>query len=192
MISIEAEIRESIALKQQVLTHLIEPITQAAQALYHCLKKQHTIFSCGNGGSACDAQHFAHELANRFERERPPLSAMALGTDISLLTAIANDYHYDEVFAKQLAGLGRPNDILLAITTSGNSPNVLKAIHTAHAKQMPVIALTGQTGGQLPQILKPEDILICIPSQRTCRIQESHMLILHCLCFWIDHLLEHN
>jgi D-sedoheptulose 7-phosphate isomerase len=145
--------------------------------------------ACGNGGSAADAQHFSAELLNRFERERAPLAALALSTDTSTLTSIANDYHYDQVFAKQVYALGRKDDVLLAISTSGNSPNVLAAIAAAHERDTRVVALTGKDGGKIAAALAENDILLCVPADRTARIQEVHLLILHCLCDGIDILL---
>ena len=144
------------------------------------------ILACGNGGSAADCQHFAAELVGRFERERPELAALALTTDTSIMTAIGNDYGYDEVFSKQVRGLGRPGDVLLAISSSGNSKNVVAAIEAAHAKDMRVIALTGRGGGTMGAMLREEDVHICVPHERTARIQEVHLLTLHCLCDGID------
>ncbi|HWU84001.1 MAG TPA: SIS domain-containing protein, partial [Rhodocyclaceae bacterium] len=142
-----------------------------------------------NGGSAADAQHFAAELLNRFEMERPPLAAVALTTDSSTLTSIANDYRYEEVFSKQVLGLGRKGDVLLAISTSGNSPNVIEAIHAAHQRGVHVVALTGKQGGKIAGLLKSDDVHLCVPSDRTARIQEVHLVTLHCLCDGIDHLI---
>jgi D-sedoheptulose 7-phosphate isomerase len=145
--------------------------------------------ACGNGGSAADSQHFAAELLNRFEKERPPLAAIALTTDTSTLTSIANDYRYEDVFAKQVQALGRKGDILLAISTSGNSPNVIEAIHVAHAKGVRVVALTGKGGGKMTALLQPDDIHLCVPADRTARIQEVHLICIHCLCDGIDALI---
>ena len=153
------------------------------------LKNDGKIMSCGNGGSAADAQHFAAELINRFERERPALAAVALTTDTSTLTSIANDYHYDQVFSKQVRALGRSGDLLLAISTSGNSRNVLEAMQAARESQVGAIALTGRNGGKMAEALRPSDIHICVPAQSTARIQEVHLLTLHCLCDAIDCLL---
>jgi D-sedoheptulose 7-phosphate isomerase len=157
--------------------------------MVQCLKNDGKILACGNGGSAADAQHFAAELVNRFEMERPPLSAIALTTDTSTLTSIANDYDYDQVFSKQVRALGHGGDLLLAISTSGNSRNVVAAIHAAHEAQMTVIALTGRNGGKMAEVLRSSDIHICVPAQSTARIQEVHLLTLHCLCDAIDCLL---
>lgn len=154
-----------------------------------CLHRGGKILSCGNGGSAADAQHFAAELLNRFEIERPPLAAVALTTDSSTLTSIANDYAYEDIFAKQVFALGKPGDVLLGITTSGNSDNVTRAVHAAHEQKMSVVALSGCEGGQLVAILNNDDIEIRVPATRTARIQEVHLLIIHCLCDLIDHRL---
>jgi D-sedoheptulose 7-phosphate isomerase len=153
------------------------------------LKGDRKIMSCGNGGSAADSQHFAAELINRFERERPALAAIALTTDTSTLTSIANDYHYDQVFSKQVRALGHAGDLLLAISTSGNSKNVIEAMRAAHEGQVGVVALTGRNGGKMAELLRPTDIHICVPAQSTARIQEVHLLTLHCLCDAIDCLL---
>jgi D-sedoheptulose 7-phosphate isomerase len=145
--------------------------------------------ACGNGGSAADSQHFAAELLNRFEKERPPLAGIALTTDTSTLTSIANDYRYEDVFAKQVQALGKKGDVLLAISTSGNSPNVIEAIHKAHALGITVVALTGKQGGKMAALLAPDDIHLCVPAERTARIQEVHLLTIHCLCDGIDALI---
>jgi phosphoheptose isomerase len=153
------------------------------------LKKGQKILSCGNGGSAADAQHFAAELVCRFEKERPALAAIALTVDTSALTAISNDYHYDETFARQVDALAKPDDILLAISTSGFSPNVVRAIEQAHKQKMTVVALTGRDGGKVAKILTDNDIEIRVPSESTARIQEVHLLTIHCLCDQIDEIL---
>jgi D-sedoheptulose 7-phosphate isomerase len=157
--------------------------------MVQCLMNDGKILACGNGGSAADAQHFSAELLNRFEMERPALPAIALTTDSSTITSIANDYDYDQVFAKQVRALGQPDDLLLAISTSGNSRNVVEAIHAAHERQMGVIALTGRNGGVMAEMLGQRDVHICVPHSRTARIQEVHILCLHCLCDAIDCLL---
>lgn len=180
---------DSAQLKLQAMAQLAEPLARASERMAHCLINEGKILSCGNGGSAADAQHFSAELLNRFEMERPPLAAIALSTDTSTLTSIANDYHYNEVFSKQVRALGRTGDLLLAISTSGNSPNVIEAIHAAHDRQMGVIALTGKQGGKMASLLLPDDVHICVPAERTARIQEVHLLCLHCMCDSIDCLL---
>ena len=180
---------ESAHLKLQAMDALSRPIAAAAERMAQCLKNDGKILSCGNGGSAADAQHFAAEMLNRFEMERPGLSAMALTTDTSTLTSIANDYDFDQVFSKQVRALGRAGDLLIAISTSGNSRNVVAAAQAAHEAQMGVIALTGRNGGKLGEVLLPTDIQICVPAQSTARIQEVHLLTLHCLCDAIDCLL---
>ena len=180
---------ESIAVKQEALTLLPEYVAKGVVAMANCLQSGGKILACGNGGSAADAQHFAAELLGRFERERPELAAIALTTDSSILTAIANDYHYDEIFSKQVRGLGKKGDILLAISTSGNSKNVIAAIHAAKKIGMHVIALTGNGGGKIAGLLEGSDIHLCAPSTRTARIQETHLVLLHSLCDGVDHLL---
>ena len=180
---------ESAHLKLQSMDALAGPIAAAAERMVQCLQQDGKILSCGNGGSAADAQHFSAELLNRFEKERPGLAAMALTTDSSTLTSIANDYDYDHVFSKQVRALGRIGDVLLAISTSGNSRNVLAAVEAAHESQMAVVALSGRNGGKMSEVLLPGDIHICVPAQSTARIQEVHLLTLHCLCDAIDCLL---
>ena len=180
---------ESAHLKLQAMDALAGPIAAAAERMVQCLKTDGKIMSCGNGGSAADSQHFTAELVNRFERERPALAAIALTTDSSTLTSIANDYDYDQVFSKQVRALGHAGDLLLAITTSGNSRNVIAAVHAAHEAQMGVVALTGRGGGKLAEALRQADIHVCVPAQSTARIQEVHLLTLHCLCDAIDCLL---
>lgn len=180
---------QSAQLKLHAADMLAPPIAHAAERMAHCLMHDGKILSCGNGGSAADAQHFAAELLNRFEMERPGLAAMALSTDTSTLTSIANDYSFEQVFSKQVRALGQAGDLLLAISTSGNSPNVVEAIHAAHEREMGVIALTGKNGGRMAALLKKEDIHICVPAANTARIQEVHLLALHCLCDAIDCLI---
>lgn len=176
----------SISTQQIAATVLIEPIVQAANLLLTQLRNNGKILSCGNGGSAADAQHFAAEMLNRFERDRLGLAAIALTTDSSTLTSIANDVHFDRVFARQIQALARANDVLLAITTSGNSPNIIAAVKTAQQHELRIIALTGRDGGKLAPILQAQDIEIRVPAQSTARIQEVHLLIIHCLCDLID------
>ena len=180
---------DSAQIKLNAVDALAEPIAQAIEVMTQCLLADGKILACGNGGSAADSQHFAAELLNRFEMERPGLAAMALTTDTSTLTSIANDYDYNQIFSKQVRALGQSNDVLLAISTSGNSKNVIEAIHAAHERELRVVALTGKKGGQMAEILKESDIHICVPSDRTSRIQEVHLLTLHCLCDGIDCLL---
>jgi len=180
---------ESAHLKLQAMDALARPIASAAERMVQCLKNDGKIMSCGNGGSAADSQHFAAELVNRFEKERPALAGLALTTDTSTLTSIANDYDYDQVFSKQVRALGDAGDLLLAISTSGNSRNVIAAIRAAHECRVSVVALTGRNGGKMAEVLRPDDIHICVPAQSTARIQEVHLLTLHCLCDAIDCLL---
>jgi D-sedoheptulose 7-phosphate isomerase len=180
---------ESAHLKLQSMDALAPPIAAAAERMVQCLRGDGKILACGNGGSAADSQHFAAELLNRFEMERPGLAAMALTTDSSTLTSIANDYDFEQVFSKQVRALGHKNDVLLAISTSGNSKNVLAAIVAAHENGMSVVALTGRNGGLMTEVLQPSDIHVCVPAQSTARIQEVHLLTLHCLCDAIDCLL---
>ena len=180
---------ESAHLKLQTMDTLARPIAEAAELMVRSLKKDGKILACGNGGSAADCQHFAAELLNRFEMERPSLAAIALTTDSSTLTSIANDYHFDQVFSKQVRGLGHAQDVLLAISTSGNSRNVVAAIEAAHESGMKVVALTGRNGGKMAETLGKNDIHICVPATSTARIQEVHLLALHCLCDAIDCLL---
>ncbi|MFA6901845.1 MAG: phosphoheptose isomerase [Gallionellaceae bacterium] len=186
---IHQQFEDSVQVKLQSKDVLTQPLAQTAQAMADCLKQDGKILCCGNGGSAADAQHFAAELINRFEMERPPLAAVALTTDSSVLTSIANDYDYNQIFSKQVHGLGRKGDVLLAISTSGNSVNVAAAIEAAHERNMRVVALTGRDGGKMGAMLKQGDIHICVPAQVTARIQEVHLLALHCICDGIDQLL---
>ena len=186
---ISSSFKESAELKLAVMDRLTVPIAAAAERMLQCLMEDGKILACGNGGSASDAQHFSAELLNRFEMERPGLAAICLTSDSSTLTAIANDYDYSLVFSKQVSALGRPKDLLLAISTSGNSRSVLEAVSAAHEQKMGVIALTGREGGRMAEMLWPEDIHICVPTNSTARIQEIHILALHCLCDAIDCLL---
>lgn len=176
----------SIACKQAARDVLIEPLDRAASVMVTALKQGNKVLSCGNGGSAADAQHFSSELLNRFDMDRPGLPAIALTTDSSTLTSIANDYHYDQIFSRQIHSLGQHGDVLLAISTSGNSANIISAIETAHQRGMTVIAMTGRDGGKMAQLLNSSDVEIRVPSQITARIQEVHLLVLHVLCSRID------
>ena len=180
---------DSIKTKQAARDVLASDISHAIRLLVESLKSGHKILSCGNGGSAADAQHFSAELVCRFERERPGLPAIALTTDSSALTAISNDYSYTEIFARQVSALGQAGDILLAISTSGNSANVIRAIEVAHDKNMRIIALTGRDGGSMATRLNEHDVEIRVPADNTARIQEVHLLTIHCLCHQIDHIL---
>lgn len=177
---------ESIATKQAAVAEICLPVANGGQLMSQSLLDEGKILSCGNGGSAGDAQHFSSELLNRFEMERPGLPAMALTTDSSTLTSIANDYAYEDIFAKQIRALGRPSDVLLAISTSGNSENVCRAIVAAHEREMKVVALTGRDGGRMADLLGETDVEIRVPATRTARIQEVHLVVIHCLCDLID------
>ncbi|MBL8423934.1 MAG: phosphoheptose isomerase [Candidatus Accumulibacter phosphatis] len=181
--------RDSAQTKLDAIELLALPIAQAIEAMVGSLLNNGKILACGNGGSAADAQHLAAELVGRFEVERHELAAIALTTDTSIISAIANDYGYKMVFAKQVRALGQPGDVLLAISTSGNSPNVIEAITAAHANDLRVVALTGKGGGAIADILQETDVHICVPAERTSRIQETHLLTIHCLCDGIDCLL---
>lgn len=180
---------DSIAVKQEAEKILPEQIARGIVAMTDCLRAGGKVMACGNGGSAADAQHFAAELIGRFERERQELAAIALTTDTSILTAVGNDYSYDEIFSKQVRGLGKKGDILIGISTSGNSKNVVKAIEVAKKMGIKIIALTGNGGGKIASLLDVDDIHLCAPSTRTARIQETHLVLLHALCDGVDHLL---
>ena len=183
---IQQQFFDSADLKYAAAEVLSRPIADAVGALVDCITAGGKVLACGNGGSAADAQHFAAEFVGRFERERPGLAAIALTTDTSLMTAIANDYDFNVIFSKQVQALGQPGDVLLAISTTGNSANVVAAIEAARTKEMIVIALTGHKGGKMRELLIETDVLICVPHERTARIQEVHLLVLHCLCDAVD------
>jgi D-sedoheptulose 7-phosphate isomerase len=183
---IQQQFFDSADLKYAAAEILAKPIADAVNAVVGCITAGGKVMACGNGGSASDAQHFAAEFVGRFERERPGLAAIALTTDTSILTAVGNDYDFNSIFSKQVQALGSPGDVLLAITTSGNSANVLAAVDAAKAKDMTVIALTGRGGGKMRERLGETDVHICVPHERTARIQEVHILVLHCLCDAVD------
>ena len=183
---IEKHFIDSADLKYQSAQILAKPIAAATQALLACVTGGGKVLVCGNGGSAADAQHFAAEFVGRYERERPELAAIALTTDTSIITAIANDYDFSVIYSKQVRALGQAGDVLLAISSSGNSANILSAIEAAHAREMTVIALTGNGGGKMAGLLRETDVHICVPHDRTARIQEVHLLVLHCLCDGVD------
>lgn len=183
---ISGHFRDSIALLEQSILALSEPTAAGVDLLFSALMNDGKILACGNGGSAADAQHFIAELVGRFERDRLPLAGVALNTDTSIMTAVANDYSYDQIFERQVTALGRPGDVLVAISTSGNSENVLRSIDAAHEREMRIIALTGKGGGRIGTRLGPEDIHLCVPHDRTMRIQEVHILLLHALCDGVD------
>ncbi|HEX2530585.1 MAG TPA: phosphoheptose isomerase [Burkholderiaceae bacterium] len=181
-----AHFRESAELKIQAASTLAQPIAQAVELMFTALSNGNRILACGNGGSAADCQHFAAELVGRFERERLPLPALALTTDTSIMTAVGNDYGFQDIFAKQVQAFGQSGDVLLALSTSGNSANVLAAVEAALERDMRVVALTGKGGGALGKLLTETDVHICVPHARTARIQEVHLLTIHCLCDGID------
>ena len=186
---ISLQFEESIRTKSESSEMLVAPIASAVETIVQCLLNEGKVLACGNGGSAADAQHFAAELVGRFEAERQELAAIALTTDTSIITAIANDYSYDVIYAKQIRALGRANDVLLAISTSGNSKNIMEAIKAARDADMRVVALTGKGGGKIGKMLTDGDIHLCVPAERTARIQEVHLLTIHCICDGIDALL---
>lgn len=182
---VEQHFADSIETKHASLI-LAPDVVRAGEAMIRSLRKGGKILSCGNGGSAADAQHFSSELLGRFEAERSGLPAVALTTDSSTLTAVGNDYEFDAIFSRQVSSLGRNGDVLLAISTSGNSGNVLKAVAAAHEREMTIVALTGRDGGRIAEVLEPSDVELRVPSDRTARIQEVHLLIIHCICDLID------
>jgi D-sedoheptulose 7-phosphate isomerase len=183
---IRAHFTDSAQLKIAAAEALAPAIARAAEALAECLLGDGKILACGNGGSAADAQHFAAEMVGRFERERPELPAISLATDTSILTAVANDYSYEQVYAKQVRALGAAGDVLLAISTSGNSANVVAAIEAAHDREMRIVAMTGKGGGRIGAMLAARDVHLCVPHERTARVQEVHLLMIHCLCDAVD------
>ena len=186
---ISQQFSDSAHTKLEAIELLAAPIAGAVEVMVGSLVGNGRILACGNGGSAADAQHFAAELVGRFEMERQGLAAIALTTDTSIMTAVANDYGFKAIFERQVRALGQPGDVLLAISTSGNSPNVIEAIQAAQDNDLRVVALTGKGGGQIGEMLRDSDIHLCVPSDRTARIQEVHLLTLHCLCDGIDCLL---
>lgn len=186
---IETIFTNSIAVKQKTFATIAQPIALAGDLMVQSLLNEGKIMACGNGGSAADSQHFTSELINRFEAERPALPAIALTTDSSAITSIANDYHYDDIFARQIHALGREPDVLLAISTSGQSNSIVQAIEAAHERDMSVIALTGKDGGQVARHLIENDIELRVPAEQTARIQETHITIIHALCDLIDYQL---
>ncbi|EXI91700.1 MAG: Phosphoheptose isomerase [Candidatus Accumulibacter sp. BA-94] len=186
---VRQQFSDSAQTKLDASEALAEPVVRAIETMVGCLLNNGKILACGNGGSAADAQHLAAELVGRFEVERHELAAIALTTDTSILSAIANDYGFQAVFAKQVRALGQPGDVLVAISTSGNSANVIAAIDVAHENELRVVALTGKGGGTIGEMLHEDDVHICVPAERTARIQETHLLVIHCLCDGIDCLL---
>jgi D-sedoheptulose 7-phosphate isomerase len=183
---IQAHFQESAELKLQAASVLAQPISQAVELMFTALSNGNKILACGNGGSAADCQHFAAELVGRFERERLPLPALALTTDTSIMTAVGNDYSFNEIFSKQVQAFGQSGDVLLALSTSGNSANVLAAVDAALERDMRIVALTGKGGGAIGKRLTDADVHLCVPHDRTARIQEVHLLTIHCLCDGID------
>jgi D-sedoheptulose 7-phosphate isomerase len=181
-----AHFQESADLKLQSANALAQPISQAIELMFGALSNGNKILACGNGGSAADCQHFAAELVGRFERERFPLPALSLTTDTSILTAVGNDYSYKEIFSKQVQAFGQAGDVLLAISTSGNSANVVAAVEAALEREMRVVAMTGKDGGMLAKMLTDADVHINVPHTRTARIQEVHLVTIHCICDGID------
>ena len=187
--NLRSHFEEGVELRRRMAETLPKEIARAGEALAAALKGGRKVLACGNGGSAADSQHFAAEIVGRFERERPGMPAIALTVDTSALTAIANDYDWDRVFAMQVSALAQAGDMLLAISTSGNSKNVVKAIEAAHAKNMSVIALTGRDGGAMGRMLRPQDFHLNVAHPRTMRVQEIHLLVVHCLCEVVDNVI---
>ena len=187
--TLAAHFNDHVVATQDSANMLSSPLLRAIDMCFGCVTNNGKILACGNGGSAADAQHFIAELVGRFERERLPLAGIALNTDTSILTAVGNDYGYAQIFSRQISALGHPGDVLVAISTSGNSANVQQAIQAAHEREMRVIALTGKGGGAMNDLLSTDDVHLCVPHDRTMRIQEIHILLLHMLCDGIDTLL---
>lgn len=186
---IRQHFEDSVSVKLAALERLEAPLHDAINLLVAALGNNNKLLICGNGGSAADSQHFAAELVGRLERERPELAAISLATDTAILTAIGNDYSFEDIFAKQVRALGQPNDVLVAISTSGNSGNVVAAVTVAQQRGMRVLALTGNAGGLIGTLLRTDDVHLCVPAERTMRIQEVHILLIHCLCDGIDAIL---
>lgn len=186
---IRQHFEDSVSVKLAALERLEAPLHDAINLLVAALGNNNKLLICGNGGSAADSQHFAAELVGRLERERPELAAISLATDTAILTAIGNDYSFEDIFAKQVRALGQPNDVLVAISTSGNSGNVVAAVTVAQQRGMRVLALTGNAGGLIGTLLRIDDVHLCVPAERTMRIQEVHILLIHCLCDGIDAIL---
>ena len=183
---------DSIAVKEEARSTLAPQIVKAAEVILTSLMDNNKVMSCGNGGSAADAQHFSSEMLNRFERDRPGLAAFALTTDASTITSVANDYQFADIFAKQIRALGRPGDVILAFSTSGNSSNIVSAIDAAHEQDARVVLISGRDGGEAAMALNPDDIEVRVASSSTARIQEAHLIITHCICDLVDnHLLGH-
>ena len=187
---LKTHFEEGIELRRRMADTLPAELVKAGQAMAQALRSGRKILSCGNGGSAADSQHFAAEMVGRFERERPGMPAISLTVDTSALTAIANDYDYDHVFSKQVEALGQPGDVLLGISTSGNSRNVVEAMRSAQARGMAVVALTGRDGGAMAKMLRPQDFHLNVAHPRTMRVQEVHLLCIHSLCEVIDNVIH--
>jgi phosphoheptose isomerase len=180
---------ESIQTKINAADTLSDILALACEKIVRSLLDGNKILSCGNGGSACEAMRFTSEMLNRFKHERPGLPAISLNSDMATMTSIANDYSFNDIFAKQLRALGQSGDILLTISTSGNSANLLNAIKAAHDKKINVIAMTGGDGGKISSLLEEDDIEIRVPAHEVARIQETHLLIIHCICDIVDYQL---
>jgi D-sedoheptulose 7-phosphate isomerase len=186
LLHVQKHAQEHMRVVSESMSQLARPIAQAAEVLTQALLAGGKVLACGNGGSATDASHFAAEMIGRLERERPGLPALALTGDAAVMTAIGNDYAFDVVFAKQVHALGAAGDVLLAISTSGDSANILEAVRAAHEREMRVIVLSGKGGGSVRSMLRPGDVEVCVSSARTMRIQEVHILVIHVMCDWVD------